>query len=255
MRSERGLTLIELIVVLIIIMVLSGILLPVLWKVRLAGLKTKCRSNMQQISKALMMYRDDHMNRGKELNPPWLRTLLPVTTPYRQGYLGKEEILLCPMDTSYGKEGGKPDNADKQYAELDEYKLVAGNWVGVPCSYMYEFNMAAECIWTDGWWTTVTLPGNLADADAHKFVDLDGDQSSSKWGEVKTAQMRYGDKAINTGPDESKWHGYSPTRFPILRCFWHAEDPDTKTDFEIINMAYQGNLFLSTSEWERKSMQ
>jgi hypothetical protein len=90
-------------------------------------------------------------------------------------------------------------------------------------------------------------------------VDLDGDPSHTKWGEVKTAQMRYGDTFYNAIPGTEtlkppdQWHGYSPTRFPIIRCFWHTDDPDTHEVTAIINLAYQGNVFLSESEWEKAS--
>lgn len=243
MRSDRGLTLIELVVVLIIILTLAGILVPVIMKARAQGLKTKCKSNLQQIGKACMMYRDDYLTHGKELNPKWLRDMLPTSNPganvYRPGYLGKREILVCPVDSSYGNEGGKPDNAADQYAELDEGS-----------SYMYEFNMGANCTWD--YVSRLTLPGSPT---VDSFIDLDGNKGSpSKWGEVKVAQMRYGDVTINTSPDETRWHGYSVTRFPLLRCFWHtADEPDTDKP-RVMNLAYQGNFFLSGSDWEMHSV-
>ena len=65
--------------------------------------------------------------------------------------------------------------------------------------------------------------------------------------------MEYGDTYINADfpGDPSKWHGYPPDLFPMLRCFWHADDPDTTTEKSISNLSFNCTIFLSTTMWER----
>lgn len=268
MRQDRAFTLIEIIVVIVIITVLAGVLVPVVLRARRKGRETECMSNLRQIHLALQMFRDANIRKGKALNPPWLNTLIwdnPGAEHPKN--LMKQELLICPLDDSEGKEGGKPPGPWAQFEELDEYKWFSDPArfnppVERPCSYMYEFNMAADCSW--GWWCgsemSVTLPG-YPDVDAepefdeHAFIDLDGNRGTSKWGEVKTAQMRYGDTYINASGigsllPESRWRGYPPSRFPILRCFWHTDNPDTNTA-KILNLSYEGRTFRSGAFWEQ----
>src|SRR6266568_4608729 len=54
--SKRGFTLVELLVVIAIIVILIGILLPVLSKVRQQSIDLKCQSNLHQLGLAMAMY-------------------------------------------------------------------------------------------------------------------------------------------------------------------------------------------------------
>ena len=56
----RGFTIIELLVVISILAILTGLLLPVLQRARLKGLDTHCMSNLRQLSLAGQMYWDDN---------------------------------------------------------------------------------------------------------------------------------------------------------------------------------------------------
>jgi len=57
---QRGFTLIELLVVIAIIAILAGILFPVFAKAREKAEQTDCISNVNQISKAVLMYAMDY---------------------------------------------------------------------------------------------------------------------------------------------------------------------------------------------------
>jgi prepilin-type N-terminal cleavage/methylation domain-containing protein len=226
MRSRRGFTLVEIIVVITIVVLLAGILVPALWRARAEARETECRNNLKQIGTALMIYRDDYLSTGLELNPLWLNSLVP-------DYLDQRDLVTCPADSSKGKEGGKPPSAHDQFPELDEGS-----------SYMYEFSMGAECFASG--WNWATFLGFASKAAAHPVIDLDGDKSKSMWGEVKTYQMSNGDEDHSTP--------YSPTRFPIVRCFWHASDPDSDVGREVLNLSYQGQVFESAASWETTSV-
>ncbi|MEJ5298300.1 MAG: prepilin-type N-terminal cleavage/methylation domain-containing protein [Armatimonadota bacterium] len=63
LRKSRGFTLIELLVVIAIIAILAAILFPVFSAARENARASSCRSGMNQIGKALMMYADDHKGR------------------------------------------------------------------------------------------------------------------------------------------------------------------------------------------------
>jgi prepilin-type N-terminal cleavage/methylation domain-containing protein len=235
MRIGRGFTLIELLVVIVIIITLAGLILPVLWRARMASLDTECKNNMKQIGTALLLYRDDYLVSTKEWHPLWLHSLFP-------DHLKDKECLICPRDGSRGVEGGKPGGCQKQFATLDEGS-----------SYLYEFNMAVTLLPQDDvnnwdWVSYLNPPGN-----PHEAVNIDGDSTQSKWGEVKAWQLKYGDSWYNGKFGDGKRHAYSPTMFPIVRCFWHTDEPDKDGHLEIHNLSYLCNFFRSGATWEETS--
>jgi prepilin-type N-terminal cleavage/methylation domain-containing protein/prepilin-type processing-associated H-X9-DG protein len=61
---KRAFTLIELLVVIAIIAILAAILFPVFAKARESARSASCKSNLQQIGKAFMMYTQDYDEKG-----------------------------------------------------------------------------------------------------------------------------------------------------------------------------------------------
>lgn len=56
---SRGITIVEILVILACLAILAGILLPILAHVREAGFRTKCAANMQQLANAFQTYAQD----------------------------------------------------------------------------------------------------------------------------------------------------------------------------------------------------
>lgn len=60
MRSKNGITLVELLVVIGIIMLLAGLLYPILNSIRERGRRSHCINNLKQVGAALLMYAQDY---------------------------------------------------------------------------------------------------------------------------------------------------------------------------------------------------
>jgi type II secretory pathway pseudopilin PulG len=60
MRVLRGITITELVVVIVVICVLSALMVPSLFQAKASSQMTSCISNLKQISAALELYRSEH---------------------------------------------------------------------------------------------------------------------------------------------------------------------------------------------------
>jgi prepilin-type N-terminal cleavage/methylation domain-containing protein/prepilin-type processing-associated H-X9-DG protein len=98
--SRRGLSLVELLIVIAIISILAGILMPVLAQARRAAQQRSCASNVRQLGLALRLYVDDFDGSypiGAYLegesrylwNVTWHNELM--------GYLNDTRLLYCPL--------------------------------------------------------------------------------------------------------------------------------------------------------------
>lgn len=97
----RGFTLIELLTVIAIVAVLAAILLPVFATARHASKASVCASNLRQLSKATLLYTQDHEEyfplafyRVQRNEGPCIRTVWGCLRPY----LGDYRVVLCPAD-------------------------------------------------------------------------------------------------------------------------------------------------------------
>lgn len=103
---QRGVTLIELMVVVALIALLAGLYLPAVQRVKSKGLQTKCLSNLRQIGLGFRLFADDHENQyPMELgaNSGGTKEFIPAGETWRHylvlsNYLDQPKLLICPAD-------------------------------------------------------------------------------------------------------------------------------------------------------------
>ncbi|MCD6459612.1 FecR domain-containing protein [bacterium] len=104
--GQKGLSLVELLVIIAVIMILAGLLFSAGKKARNSSYSSYCLNNLRQISLALLTYYNDH----KEY---------PVGLPYctlseqLKQYIPDKKVFICPADT---------DGNEDSYSEFYVYR-------------------------------------------------------------------------------------------------------------------------------------
>jgi prepilin-type N-terminal cleavage/methylation domain-containing protein/prepilin-type processing-associated H-X9-DG protein len=93
-NSNKGFTLIEVLIVIFIIIILAGILLPVLSRARESARRTQCASNLRQIGLGLIMYSDEN-NGTYPINGATAMSDLNKLYP---DYVSERKAFKCPSD-------------------------------------------------------------------------------------------------------------------------------------------------------------
>lgn len=222
-----GITLTELLVVIIIMGVLASLLMPTIVKVRDKARRAQCINQLKQIGIALKTFQVDNGD-----YPSWLSNLHPT-------YIGErwQKTLICPND--YANPPGSEGRLSRTIVGIDRYEelndcegsVVSGQPVYVGkgrwspdqpkvsphsvrnplvrgCSYSYEFAIP-QC----SYWTGATFPDDLGNRDG-----------VVSWREVKT--IAEGEGIIDSQGHRDPTKAYDG-RVPIVRCFWHLPPGST----------------------------
>jgi len=101
MPKCRGLTLVEIMVMIVILMVLAGLILPTLRGSRVNSKRTACANNLNQIGKGLFMYADVPANRifptsGTTADPYADPTPMSSLNLLYRGYIADAKVFSCP---------------------------------------------------------------------------------------------------------------------------------------------------------------
>jgi prepilin-type N-terminal cleavage/methylation domain-containing protein/prepilin-type processing-associated H-X9-DG protein len=124
MKTQRGFTITELLVVIGLIALLIALLLPVLKQARAAANKVKCAGQLSDLGKGFQMYLNDSKGRLPQVNGMPLRTpvvvaypsVLEVFNPYVNS---RSLVWRCPSDV--------PVNVDSLFpADADSYHTAYG---------------------------------------------------------------------------------------------------------------------------------
>ncbi len=131
----------ELLVVVVIMALIGSMLMPTFAQGRRSAREVQCRSQMRQISQALVMYDMDH-DQTMENMPDRLTHLNSLQ------YCNDERVFVCPMDSTLAlgttlKPGKAKDDKGDWRERASNPPMIDGNGTRLVennCSYLYEFS-------------------------------------------------------------------------------------------------------------------
>ncbi|MCH8216569.1 MAG: type II secretion system protein [Planctomycetes bacterium] len=131
--GQRGFTLVELLVVIGIIAVLTGILVPSLGKARAMAKRTVCRSHLRSAAFAFRMYLDDN----NHIMPPAARLPSanlndkPPISDFILPFIKDAEALRCPADDGHRRKGRTQRYDETEGSSYEYWQEIGGKRVGV----------------------------------------------------------------------------------------------------------------------------
>lgn len=145
-RSRRGLTLVEVLAILFVLILLAGFLLPIFSRARNASRRPRCGGVLSQIGKACVMYSTVVGNRGRF--PDDGASALNSLNMLYDGFIKDPDVFRCPSARNYGppnpnKFPGSVPNLDRTMSPYGydrghraEHGLpcLAGDLAGSPCT-------------------------------------------------------------------------------------------------------------------------
>lgn len=243
-QSQRvGFTLIEMLVVLAIIMLLMGLLLPAVQRVREAGHRMSCANNLKQIGLALHLYHNDYHrlppSRMLDRRGTWFVLILPYMeqqslyslwdlnrTYYQQPEAARKGLVksyFCPTRRTPGSgvdfsiDGDIPSDGD---SSVTNYSGALGDYAG---------NMGTTSMDFDGPGCENMTPNGVFEYPRGiRFSDIvDGLSNTLMAGEKHVPLNRFGrgwlDCSIYNGDyptcscRAAGWYPGFPVAFPLAR--------------------------------------
>lgn len=145
----RGMTLVELLIVIAIIAVVAGLSMSVLMKARQRAHLATCISNLRQLVQAVHMYEDDWGTVPIEKPTEMPEGVYGKARQMLDSYVKSDDVFLCPADFT----GGRLAYSESYTTDL------TGNMVLYPDPYNPNPN---SVYWKGRWWlTSYTYPINF----------------------------------------------------------------------------------------------
>lgn len=146
---RRGMTLVELLIVITIIAVMAGLSMSVLMKAQQRGYLATCISNLRQLVQAVHMYEDDWGTVPVEKPTETPEGVYGRARQMLDPYVKSDDVFLCPADFT----GGRLAYSESYTTDL------TGNIVPYPDPYNPNPN---SVYWNGRWWlTSYTYPINF----------------------------------------------------------------------------------------------
>ena len=212
-------TMIELLVVMTVILILTGILIPVIGMVRRQAKDVQCTHNLQQLGIGITAFQQSNNNMFPESLSQMFASGQPLSGESMR-------VLLCPHDATKGgdmffnRSSLNNSNTSELYDPTHTFAYPS-----MKHSYMFEAaNVALD-----------------HDAVAQAWFD----PGSTTWAAAKVHQLKHG------GPGGNP---YRPEDFPILRCFWHSTftDANKGTNKKVLNLTWAMTTKWTAPWWEKE---
>ena len=114
---KKGFTMVELLVVIAVISILAALILPTLGSVQEKAKQIKCKTNMDNLGKGMLMYKNDY---GRNVRFPDANGGKFIATLYTTKLVVEPKVYICPSTTdefdTAGMKNGNPSAGGMSYS-------------------------------------------------------------------------------------------------------------------------------------------
>lgn len=158
-RRRPGMTLLELVVLVAIVIMLAVILLPAFYPPKDRARETECLSNVRQISRALVMYASDYDDERFPPHEDWLDRAYP--------YILNRDLFICPRARNlFPAYDYNPAIAGKHFEDIQNWARTVVIYDAKDGKPAHRHNDGLNCGFADGHahWLR-ELPARLVERD------------------------------------------------------------------------------------------